>query len=448
MSDDEVRIRMAQSLDGIPAAKWNACAGQGAAAAPGLSPGGITSAHGPYAVENPGEDNAMARAEGDRRPAQAGGEDNEFSPELSTRGQFDNPFVSHAFLSALEQASCVGGQTGWLPRYLLAEREDGTLLGAAPCYVKTHSRGEYVFDHGWADAFERAGGAYYPKLQVSVPFTPVTGPRLLARPGPGAAGIRDVLAEALAKLTDANDLSSAHVTFCTEPEWRLLGERGYLQRTDQQFHFENRGYGSFEDFLGELASRKRKTIRRERKEALSPGIDIVWLTGKDLTEDAFDAFFAFYMDTGSRKWGSPYLTREFFSAIGETMADRIVLIMARRAGRYIAGAINFVGGDTLYGRNWGAIEHHPFLHFEVCYYQAIDYAIARKLRWVEAGAQGEHKLARGYLPHTTYSAHYIADPGLRRAVADYLKRERAYVEAASEELAAAAPFRKDLDEQE
>ena len=335
-----------------------------------------------------------------------------------------------------------------MPRYLLAERTDGTLVGAAPSYVKTHSRGEYVFDHGWADAYEHAGGAYYPKLQISVPFTPVTGPRLLARPGPQAPFIRETLGEALSKLTDANNLSSAHVTFLTEPEWRLLGEQGYLQRTDQQFHFENRGYASFEDFLGELSSRKRKTIRRERKDALSPGIDIVWLTGSDLTEDAWDAFFSFYMDTGSRKWGQPYLTREFFSRIGETMANRIVLIMAKRAGRTIAGAINFLGADTLYGRNWGAIEHHPFLHFEVCYYQAIDFAIANKLRWVEAGAQGEHKLARGYLPHTTYSAHYISDPGLRRAIAQYLKRERAYVEAASGELAAAAPFRKDLDEQE
>jgi hypothetical protein len=348
----------------------------------------------------------------------------------------------------LEQSHCVDGQTGWQSRHLLAEATDGTLLGAAPCYVKTHSQGEYVFDHGWAEAFDRAGGDYYPKLQVSVPFTPVSGPRLLARPGPGAAGIRDVLAEALVKLTDANDLSSAHVTFLTEPEWRLLGERGFLQRTDQQFHFENAGYATFEDFLGALSSRKRKTIRRERKEALSPGIDIVWLTGSDLTEDAWDAFFAFYMDTGSRKWGRPYLTREFFSLIGQSMADRIVLIMAKRAGRTIAGAINFLGADTLYGRNWGAIEHHPFLHFEVCYYQAIDFAIANKLKWVEAGAQGEHKLARGYLPHTTYSAHYISNPGLRRAVAQYLERERAYVEATSEELAAAAPFRKDLAEQE
>jgi len=445
MADHDIRIRMVPSLTEISAEDWDACAGQLGNPAGGSSTfpqpvdkGFSTGAGDPGVVHSPDEE----------KPALHVNCEDKLSPELSTRGLVDNPFVSHDFLLSLEQAHCVGGRTGWQPRYLIAETPKGRLLGAAPCYVKSHSRGEYVFDQGWADAFERAGGDYYPKLQVSVPFTPVTGPRLLARPGPQAAGIRDALAEALAKLTDANDLSSAHVTFCTEPEWRMLGERGYLQRTDQQFHFENPSYATFDDFLAQLSSRKRKTIRRERKEALSPGIEIEWLTGKDLTEDAWDAFFAFYMDTGSRKWGSPYLTREFFALIGERMADRIVLIMARRAGSYIAGAINFLGADTLYGRNWGAIEHHPFLHFEVCYYQAIDYAIRHGLRWVEAGAQGEHKLARGYLPHTTYSAHYIANPGLRRAIADYLERERAYVEAASEELAAAAPFRKDLAEQE
>jgi predicted N-acyltransferase len=448
MSDDEILIRMATGLAEIPAAQWDACAGQRRSKAgrpcpaPDAAVDKLSTSQGA-----PADNRTPHGVPVENRAVNVNSEDN-LSPELSTRGYLNNPFVSHAFLSALEQTSCVGGRTGWQPRYLLAERTDGTLLGAVPSYVKTHSQGEYVFDHGWAEAFEHAGGAYYPKLQTSVPFTPVTGPRLLARPGPQAGFIRETLGEALAKLTDANNLSSAHVTFLTEPEWRLLGEQGYLLRTDQQFHFENSGYGSFEDFLSALSSRKRKTIRRERKEALSPGIDIVWLTGSDLTEEVWDAFFAFYMDTGSRKWGRPYLTREFFSAIGETMADRIVLIMAKRAGRTIAGAINFLGHDTLYGRNWGAVEHHPFLHFEVCYYQAIDYAIHHGLRWVEAGAQGEHKLARGYLPHTTYSAHYISDPGLRRAVAEYLKRERSYVEAASAELAAAAPFRKDLDEQE
>ena len=330
----------------------------------------------------------------------------------------------------------------------MAEGADGTLLGCAPTYVKSHSQGEYVFDRGWAEAFERAGGAYYPKLQVAVPFTPVTGPRLLARPGPLAEPVRGALADALTEITTASELSSAHVTFLPETEWEALGKRGFLQRTDQQFHWQNAGYTTFEDFLGALASRKRKAIRRERKEALAAGIEVRWLTGSDLTEDVWDAFFAFYMDTGSRKWGRPYLTRDFFSIVSEKMADRILLVMAKRAGRWIAGAINFLGCDTIYGRNWGALEHHPFLHFEVCYYQAIDYAIAHKLKWIEAGAQGEHKLARGYLPHTTYSAHFIANPGLRRAVAEYLARERAYVEAAGEELAAAAPFRKDLVEQE
>ena len=340
------------------------------------------------------------------------------------------------------------GRTGWQPRYLLAECPDGSLLGAAPSYVKSHSRGEYVFDHGWAEAFERAGGDYYPKLQIAVPFTPVTGPRLLAAPGPLADAVRSALANALVDITTASELSSAHVTFLTEPEWRALGKLGFLQRTDQQFHWENADYANFDDFLNRLASRKRKTIKRERKEALRAGIEVSWLTGSDLTEAVWDAFFAFYMETGSRKWGRPYLTRDFFSIVGQKMRDRILLVMARRAGRWIAGAINFIGADTLYGRNWGATEHHPFLHFELCYYQAIDYAIAHGLKRVEAGAQGEHKLARGYLPHTTYSAHFIANPGLRRAVADYLSRERLYVQATAEELAAAAPFRKDLVEQE
>jgi uncharacterized protein len=342
----------------------------------------------------------------------------------------------------------VGGRTGWQPRHLLAEDVAGDLLAVAPCYIKMHSRGEYVFDHSWAEAFERAGGSYYPKLQVAVPFTPVTGPRLLARVGSHSKAVRGALADALVEITTASDLSSAHVTFLTKEEWQALGERNFLRRTDQQFHWENANYESFDDFLAALSSRKRKTIRRERKEALSAGIEVSWLTGTDLTESVWDAFFAFYMETGSRKWGRPYLTREFFSIVAEKMRDRILMVMARRARRWIAGAINFIGADTLYGRNWGAIEHHPFLHFELCYYQAIDYAIAHGLKRVEAGAQGEHKLARGYLPHTTYSAHFVANPDLRRAIADYLARERVYVQAAAEELAAAAPFRKDLVEQD
>ena len=416
MTEIELRIRIAQSLAEAPAIAWDACAS-------GIP---VKSTQGPEPTDVE--------------------ESSSFLSTQSTRGHLCNPFISHAFLSSLEESNSVGQRTGWQSRHLLLEDKTGALLGAAPCYVKSHSRGEYVFDHGWADAFERAGGGYYPKLQVAVPFTPVTGPRLLARPGPAAEAVRGALADALTEITTANDLSSAHVTFLTEPEWRALGQRGFLQRTDQQFHWANEGYTTFDEFLDRLASRKRKTIRRERKEALPPGIEVAWLTGSDLTEAVWDAFFAFYMETGSRKWGRPYLTREFFSIIGEKMRDRILLVMAKRAGRWIAGAINFLGSDTIYGRNWGAVEHHPFLHFELCYYQAIDYAIQHKLGSVEAGAQGEHKLARGYLPKTTYSAHFIGNPALRRAVADYLKHERACVQAAGEELAAAAPFRKDLVE--
>ena len=294
---------------------------------------------------------------------------------------------------------------------------------------------------------ERAGGRSYPKLQSAVPFTPVTGPRLLLSPdaGPEAA---QLLIAAMVEVAERRKVSSLHVTFPTRGEWQQFGDAGFLQRLGQQFHWENAGYATFEDFLSALNSRKRKTVRRERKEAVAPGITLHWLTGSDLTEAVWDAFFDFYMDTGSRKWGRPYLTREFFSIVGAAMADRILLVMAKRAGKWIAGAINFIGSEALYGRNWGAVEHHPFLHFEVCYYQAIEFAIARKLARVEAGAQGEHKLARGYLPSPTYSAHYIAHAGLRRAIDDYLARERRYVEAAGEELAAAGPFRKDLVEQE
>lgn len=362
----------------------------------------------------------------------------------NTQGYYDNPFTNHAFLYALELSGSVGGRTGWRPRHLVAENADGAVLGAAPCYLKSHSRGEYVFDRGWAEAYERAGGAYYPKLQVSVPFTPVTGPRLLARPGAQGETVRSTLAAGLLALCGELEASSVHLTFLPEAQARFLAGQGFLLRTDQQFHWANAGYASFEKFLAALASRKRKTIRRERSEALANGVTVHRLTGAELTEEVWDAFFAFYMETGSRKWGRPYFTREFYSLIGERMRDRILLVMAKRAGRWIAGAINFIGAGTLYGRHWGAIEHHPMLHFEVCYYQAIDYAITHGLARVEAGAQGEHKLARGYLPATTYSAHYIADPALRRAVAEYLQHERAYVAAAGTELAALAPFRKDL----
>lgn len=357
-------------------------------------------------------------------------------------GRTYNPFVSYAFFDAVEQSGSACARTGWGPRHLVARR-NGDIVGLVPCYLKSHSQGEYVFDRGWADAYERAGGQYYPKLQASVPFTPATGPRLLVRGGiDDPEQIRTALASGLKALCNATETSSVHVTFAPEDEWTFLAAQGFLQRTDQQFHWRNAGYGSFEDFLATLSSRHRKAIRRERRDALANGITIHALTGSDLTEDVWDAFFAFYMETGSRKWGRPYLTRDFYTRIGETMPERIALIMAKRDGRWIAGAINFIGGDTLFGRHWGAIEHHPFLHFEVCYYQAIDYAIRHRLATVEAGAQGEHKIARGYLPQTTYSAHYIADPALRRAVRDYLQRERMYVAEAGRQLTEAGPFRK------
>src|ERR1700749_1696926 len=356
-----------------------------------------------------------------------------------------NPFVSHKFFLAAEQSGSAIARTGWGPGQLLAKIDD-QIVGIVPCYLKSHSQGEYVFDRGWADAYERAGGRYYPKLQCSVPFTPATGPRLLIRNDVDREQIAGALASGLVALCGVSKASSAHVTFAREGEWKFLAEHGFLQRTDQQFHWHNQDFAAFDAFLASLNSRHRKAIKRERREAVSAGITIHCLTGKDLTEDAWDAFFMFYMETGSRKWGRPYLTREFFSLIGESMANDVLLVMAKRNGRWIAGAINFIGSDTLFGRNWGAIEHHPFLHFEVCYYQAIDFAIERGLKTVEAGAQGEHKIARGYLPQTTYSAHYIADAGLRRAIDESLKRERAYVAEAGRELMDAVPFRKSGDE--
>jgi uncharacterized protein len=354
-----------------------------------------------------------------------------------------NPFVSHAFLLALEVAGCTGGRSGWNPVHVLVENGKGELVAAAPCYLKTHSQGEYVFDHGWADAFDRAGGQYYPKLQVSSPFSPVTGPRLLVRSSKEREQAEQALIQGLRLVRDRTGASSIHITFPTEREWLLLGEAGFLQRMDQQFHWENAGYASFEAFLETLASRKRKNIRKERQTALQNGISVEWLTGAAIAEAHWDAFFAFYVDTGNRKWGRPYLNRRFFSEIGRSMADQLLLVMAKRDDRYIAGAINFIGDCVLYGRNWGCIEDHPCLHFEVCYYQAIDFAIAKGLKRVEAGAQGEHKLARGYMPATTYSAHDIADPRLRRAVSDYLERERAHVLAMQHALAAEGPFRQE-----
>jgi uncharacterized protein len=354
-----------------------------------------------------------------------------------------NPFLAHAFLKALEDAGTVGGRTGWLPQHLaLKLGGEETLAACAPCYVKSHSQGEYVFDRGWAEAYERAGGRYYPKLQIAVPFTPVPGRRLLARPGPDADANAMLLAAAAVELVERNDLSGLHLTFLTEAEWLRLGDKGFLKRTDQQFHWNNAGYATFDEFLASLASRKRKAVRKEREQACSGGLEITRLAGADITEASWDALFGFYVQTGSRKWGRPYLNRKFFSLLGQAMAERCLIVMVKRGSRPIAGALHLIGGDCLYGRYWGAIEHHPCLHFEVCYYQAIEIAIEHKLARVEAGAQGEHKLARGYLPTSTYSAHFIADPGLRRAIADYLKRERAYVDAAGKELAEYAPFRK------
>ncbi|WP_417412911.1 GNAT family N-acetyltransferase [Hoeflea sp.] len=364
------------------------------------------------------------------------------SASQSESGTVYNPFVSHAFLSSLEESGSVSAQTGWLPRHIVLRAPDGSLEGAMPAYIKSHSMGEYVFDHAWADAFERAGGRYYPKLQCSAPFTPATGPRLMVLPGAGAESRRRALAAGGRSLCTQLGLSSVHATFVPEAEIHAFEAEGYLHRTDQQFHFRNDGYSSYDAFLDTLASRKRKQLRKERKAALENGITIEWLTGKDLTESVWDIFYEFYIDTGGRKWGRPYLTRSFFSLIGERMAEDVLLVMAKREGRYIAGAINFIGGDCLYGRHWGCVEDHPFLHFEVCYHQAIDFAIAKGLARVEAGAQGEHKLARGYLPATTHSAHYIDHPGLRRAVADYLERERRDVEHIGQVLSEYGPFRK------
>ncbi|HTO56858.1 MAG TPA: GNAT family N-acetyltransferase [Pseudomonadales bacterium] len=355
----------------------------------------------------------------------------------------DNPFLDHAFLHALEASGSATARTGWQPFHVVLE-DAGRIAGVVPMYLKNHSRGEYVFDSAWADAWHRAGGKYYPKLQISVPFTPATGRRLLANPAAGA-DVETHLIAACVQVARQTDVSSLHLTFLPEEQWRTLGDAGLLQRVDQQFHWQNHGYATFDDFLGELASKKRKNLKRERREVVDNGIDIEWVTGSDLREHHWDAFFAFYMDTGNRKWGSPYLTRKFFSLVTETMADRILLVMARRNGRYIAGALNFIGSDALYGRNWGCLEDHRFLHFEACYYQAIDFAIDRKLARVEAGAQGPHKVARGYVPQPTYSAHWIADAGFRDAIARYLKEERAYVQQDIDYLNEHTPFRANLE---
>lgn len=310
-----------------------------------------------------------------------------------------NPFLAHAFLHALEASGCVTPRTGWQPTHLVAEDDNGTVIGALPLYVKGHSQGEYIFDHAWAEAYARAGGQYYPKLLAAVPFTPVTGPRFLAAPGQDFAAVAGALLQGAQELLQRYQLSSLHVNFLPEPESCWAGDNGLLLRLGEQFHWQNDGYANFDAFLAALSSRKRKVIRKERREAVAAGIEIHILTGTDLTDAHWDAFFEFYMDTGSRKWGRPYLNRDFFARLNSSMADRVALVMARRDGRWIAGAWNMIGADTLYGRNWGCIEHHPFLHFECCYYQAIEYAISHGLRRVEAGAQGNTNWQGATCPH-------------------------------------------------
>jgi predicted N-acyltransferase len=348
-----------------------------------------------------------------------------------------NPFVGHSFLSILEESGSAVARAGWQPVPIAVDGADGQLAGVVPAYLKSHSQGEYVFDHAWADAYQRAGGRYYPKLQIAVPFSPVPGPRLLLRDLSAAPA----LIAAIEAVVGQNGLSSAHATFVDPAELPLFEAAGWLIRTDSQFHWKNDGYGGFDDFLDALSSRKRKAIRKEREAAVA-GLEIRHLTGADLTEQVWDAFWVFYQDTGARKWGRPYLTRRFFSLLGERMADQVLLILACRDGQPIAGALNLIGADTLYGRYWGAVEEIPFLHFELCYYQAIDAAIARGLATVEAGAQGSHKLARGYVPVATYSAHYIPDPGFRAAIDDFLVRERAAVDREIAFMGELAPFKR------
>lgn len=377
MTARPITARIAESVTAIPAAEWDACAGTG------------------------------------------------------------NPFLSHRFLSILERSGSASAQTGWQPLPIVVDGADGRPAAIAPAYGKSHSQGEYVFDHSWADAWERAGGRYYPKLQVAVPFTPVPGARLLLRDADAAPG----LIAAIEAVTDQNGLSSAHATFVEEAQLDAFRAAGWLIRRGVQFHWANRGYGSFDDFLGDLASRKRKNLRKERAAAVE-GLTIRHLTGAAITEAHWDAFWVFYQDTGARKWGRPYLSRAFFSLLGQEMADDVLLILAERDGRPIAGALNLIGADALYGRYWGCREDVPFLHFELCYYQAIDAAIERGLARVEAGAQGEHKLARGYAPVPTWSAHYIPDAGFRRAIADFLARETAAMESEEAFLGEMTPFKR------
>ncbi len=354
-----------------------------------------------------------------------------------------DPFLSWEFLEALEASEAATPETGWTPCHLLAESPDGKLRAAMPLYAKTHSQGEFVFDHSWADAYERAGGSYYPKLLCAVPFTPVTGRRLLVPPGPDEMQLRQTLLMGALQTASQNEFSSLHLNFLQAGEAEQLKAEGLLIRNDQQFHWTNDGYKTFDDFLAALSSAKRKNLRKERARAQSD-LAFEWVTGDDLTEAHWDIFYRFYTDTGSRKWGSPYLTRESFSLLGERIADDILLVLAKDEGETIAGALNLIGANTLYGRYWGCTQMRPFLHFETCYYQAIDFAIENGLKTVEAGAQGGHKLARGYAPVTTYSAHWIAHPGLREAIGAYLEREREAVARDADYLQERTPFKKDI----
>ena len=366
-------------------------------------------------------------------------------PETVDGGRPLDPFTTWRFLHLLEESGSVGPGTGWQPHHLAA-RQDDMLVGVAPLYLKSHSQGEYIFDFNWAHAWERAGGRYYPKLQIAVPFTPVTGRRLLVRPGHEDA--RAALVAGAVQIAGNNNLSSLHVTFCTEDEAAAGAALGLLRRLNEQYHWHDEGYGTFDGFLAALSSRKRKAIRRERREAQAFGGEIVALTGNDLRPEHWAAMWRFYQDTGARKWGQPYLTRTFFELAAERLGDDALLILALRDGRAVAGALNFIGREALFGRYWGAVEHHPFLHFELCYHQAIDWALEHGLKRVEAGAQGEHKIARGYLPVATHSLHWIADPGFRAAVAQYLEAEAEAVEEEVEVLTALGPFRRDQHEEQ
>jgi len=352
-------------------------------------------------------------------------------------GSPQDPFLSYAFLNALEQSGSVSAEVGWLPYHLVLEDEAKQPLGVMPLYLKGHSQGEYIFDYSWADAFERAGGRYYPKMLSAIPFTPATGRRLLV----ASSEHESALVAGAAQIASEMNISSVHLNFLDQAAWQRRGDEGWLLRTHKQYHWQNQGYKTFDDFLDCLSSKKRKNIKRERRDALANDLEIQRLTGAEITEAHWDAFYQFYIDTGSRKWGSAYLTRSFFSLVGAAMAEDILLVMVRRDGRYVAGAINFIGGDCLFGRNWGCIEHHPFLHFEVCYYQAIEFAIEHGLSRVEAGAQGEHKLARGYMPSHTYSAHWIVHDGFRDAVGRYLEEERTHVAEEIDYLEQFSPFK-------